>query len=1033
MSEPQPICQDNLLDSLLGDFLDESDQLLTQLNKNLLRLDEWARSLADDHHDRPDPELLNEMFRAAHSLKGLSAMLGLTDINTLTHKIENVFDAARSHQLAVNADVVDLVFLGIDHLTALVELLKNPDGEMVDCKAVLEGIRQLLRSAGAERQPGSQAPAELTAAEQALPGSLAEAWRDVPDPLEDVRDEEDISEKYVAIFIDETERSLDELSEILLALEGGDDARALSKLLVTSHRIKGSAASIGLNRAAKLAHLMEDLLQCLVEDDDALSGEAADALLGCTDALRQFVKLLRQGSTESGHFSDAARKLLACRAPARLAGLRERLDGVVAEIRARAGAAGVGALSMAAGVAAETIERIAAGEDAELAALRLLAAHFDSAEEQPGAAAEDDQEQSRVEAASAAGPTFAGEVRFEADLPAAGLKALLIHEKLSKLGRVVHCDPPAGKLDQIDRLERFRFRVATDQPAEKLLGVVRLSGVREAQVEPYGARAPAAAADCGPADPASRQSAVERATSGPATGQASGPAAGEGSAAEAPPAKRDSRSSTPAEAPAPATSREARSAAAESANRPTETVRVDIDRLDELMNLAGQLVINKAQFTRIGEKLKAALSGNGLAQSLDRAFREVGKLSDAGGHRLDGQHPKEQGQHLHGQTLRIRNELELIRDEAQTINQARGCVKDLLETIHQFDRVSDAVQQAVMDTRMVPIGPLFSRFNRVVRDIARQSQKDIRLEIQGEKTELDKRMIDELSDPLIHLVRNSADHGIEPPEVREAAGKPRWGTVRLEAFHRGNSIVIRASDDGRGLDHERIVRKCVEKGILTEADAERMTPRQIQQMIWVPGMTTAEKVTGVSGRGMGMDIVKSKIEALNGVVDIESVAGRGTTMTIRLPVTLAILPSLMVDIGGDVFAMPMEAVTEIVSVGHDQLSTVHGRPMATVRGRVVSLVRLGEMVRFHRAGRNSDASGRRETTLVIVGEAGRELGLAVDRVIGEEDIVIKSIAENYKNVGGIAGASILGDGRVSLILDIPALIEMVAKTTATAS
>ena len=433
---------------------------------------------------------------------------------------------------------------------------------------------------------------------------------------------------------------------------------------------------------------------------------------------------------------------------------------------------------------------------------------------------------------------------------------------------------------------------------------------------------------------------------------------------------------------------------------------------------------------RCPEKLKAALSGKQSSQSLSRAFRELDKMSDANAMRVDGKHLQAQVQQFHAQARRIQSELEPVLGEVQAVGRARESVKDLLETIHQFDRVSNAVQQAVMDTRMVPIGPLFTRFNRVVRDIAREKGKEIRLEIRGDKTELDKRMIDELSDPLTHMVRNSADHGIEAPDEREAAGKPRRGTVTLEAFHRGNSIVVRVSDDGKGLDTDRIVRKCVEKGILTEADAEKMAPRQVHQMIWEPGMSTAEKVTGVSGRGMGMDIVKSKIEGLNGSVDIESAPGRGTTMTIRLPVTLAILPSLMVEIDGDVFAMPMEAVTEIVSVAQDQTSTVHGRKMATVRGRVISQVKLGDTLSFHRGGRACEAAASQETTLVIVGERGQEIGLAVDHVIGEEDVVIKSIAENYRNVSGIAGASILGDGRVSLILDVPALIEMVAKKAA---
>ena len=320
-------------------------------------------------------------------------------------------------------------------------------------------------------------------------------------------------------------------------------------------------------------------------------------------------------------------------------------------------------------------------------------------------------------------------------------------------------------------------------------------------------------------------------------------------------------------------------------------------------------------------------------------------------------------------------------------------------------------------------------FKRTVRDITHATAKQARLEIRGENTELDKRMIDELGDPLVHLVRNSVDHGIEPPDVREAAGKPREGTVTLDAFHRGSSIVIEVRDDGKGLDAERILRKCLEKGLVSKADAEKMTPQQIYQKIWEPGLSTAETVTEVSGRGMGMDIVKSKIEELSGTVEINSVAGQGTTITIKLPLTLAILPSLLVEIRGDVFAIPLEAVVEIVSVAQQEVNSVQGRQMARVRERVISLFRLGEVLSFH--GREEEtACQAAETTLVIVGEAGREVGLAVDRVIGEEEVVIKSIAENFTNVLGIAGASILGDGRVSLILDIAGLVEILFKQAA---
>jgi two-component system chemotaxis sensor kinase CheA len=312
----------------------------------------------------------------------------------------------------------------------------------------------------------------------------------------------------------------------------------------------------------------------------------------------------------------------------------------------------------------------------------------------------------------------------------------------------------------------------------------------------------------------------------------------------------------------------------------------------------------------------------------------------------------------------------------------------------------------------------------VIRDITRGNGKDINLVIHGEKTELDKRMIDELGDPLIHMVRNSADHGIELPEERQAKGKPRQGTITLDAFHRGNSILIQVIDDGRGLDAQRIRRKAVEKGVLSEADAEKLSPHQVYQLVWEPGFTTAEQVTEISGRGMGMDIVRSKIEQLSGTVELSSAPEAGMTLTIKLPLTLAILPSLLAVIDGDVFAFPVEAVSEIVRIERGQLSTVLGAPTAQVRGRVVSVVNLADLVAWNSGARRGTPHDQDDTTLVIIHNEGSEIGLIVDRLLGEQDVVIKSLAENYRNLYGIAGASILGDGRVSLILDTAALIEM---------
>lgn len=830
----------DMLDAMLGDFLDESDQLLAQLNKNLLQLDEWVQSLNDGDRQRCDENLLNDMFRSAHSLKGLSAMLGLTEINHLTHKIENVFDAARHDQLPVTREVTELVFMGLDHVTALIGLLKEPGGEPVDCSAVLDSIHRVLQAAGAEKKQATQADAEralaATAAEAAA-AAASDAARP-RDPMGEIEDEKDIPDNYLSMFVDEADASLDELTAGLLALENRGNPCDVKRLVGSAHKIKGSAASVGLNRAAKLAHLMEDGLEKIIATGASLLPQMNDVLLKCTDGLRRHVADLRGGNHASGYLGPLAAEL------------------------------------------ATAILAYGGGTADDPAAL---------------------------------------------ESPAAGRENL----------------PPAN--------------------------------------------------DAG----ASRPSA------------------------------------------------EANPRACTAAPRPAETVRVDTERLDQLMDLAGQLVINKAQFSQIGDRLKPVMESMQAVRALDEISAELDKLNFAGTVRVDGAHLANEVESMRAAVRRLRGGLGPIRHAVQTLGRARDSVRELFEAIHQLDRVSDGIQKGVMDIRMVPIGPLFARFNRVVRDISRAGGKQIRLEILGEKTELDKRMIDELGDPLVHLVRNSADHGIEAPDEREAAGKPRQGAVTLEAYHRGNSIVIEVRDDGKGLDADRILRKAVDKGLVTEADGARLTPPQIYQLIWKPGLSTAEKITDVSGRGMGMDIVKTKIDELSGTVEIASERGKGTTIRIKLPLTLAILPSLMVDIAGDFFAVPMEAVTEIVSFARNQVRTVRGRPVATVRGRVISVVELDELLTFHSGeqgagSREQDCvlSAARsalptETTLVIVHDESREIGLAVDRVIGEEDVVIKSIAENYKNVPGVAGASILGNGRVALILDVPALISAPARSSVT--
>lgn len=1000
---------DESYDTLLADFLDESQQLLDRLNESLLQLDERGRGEEPWQHG--GEELLNEMFRSAHSLKGLSAMLSLGDINRLTHGMENVFDAARRDQLRIDGDVVDLMFQAVDRLLGLIEALKEPDAEPVECESVMERIRGMLHSAGVDCSQTSQEDAERAlrqAATEALaaspgqedgpgvgggsgipPGGLEASSESPPhggpphlgpsltspkeeppgepaeDCFRDLQDEPEAPAKYLSIFVDETEMCLDSLTETLLAWEEERGPETIEKLLITTHRIKGSAAAVGRNRPAKLAHLMEDLLQRLAAAGETLSPKIVDAMLMCADGLRSCIERLKRGESGPDQFADLARRLLqaqAAEAP-RPTGGQAAADGSREKPEATAVPQECGA---SAGLPARLRERVAA------------------ASPDPDA-------------------TLVGRVRFEPNLLLVGLKARLIHEKLCNLGEVCWFDPPAEKLDELEQLDEVCFGVSCEHPAKTVGGELRIGGVREVTIEPLGpspGRDPAG----GDAAEAASPEAPSSGSGMPATVEESGPAA--------PPDGRQ------------------KAGPADGGGKPAETLRVDIERLDRLMSLAGQLVINKARLAQIGEGLKSTLVGQQSSRVLEGVFGVLAGMA-LGQQGADSEKSlRAEVEYLRSQARRVQHELEGVRHDMEAVARARSSVHDLLEATHHLDRVCGGIQQSVMQTRMVPIGPLFARFKRVIRDVTRNNGKEIRLVIRGKQTELDKRMIDELGDPLIHMVRNAADHGIELPEVRQAAGKTRWGTVTLDAFHRGNSIIIRVGDNGKGLDPDTICRKAIEKGLLSRADAERMTRQQVFQLIWEPGLSTAEKVTEVSGRGMGMDIVKSKIEELHGTVDLESEPGQGTTLIVKLPLTLAILPSLMAEIMGDMYALPLESVVEIVRVSRGQLATVHGKCTARVRGRTVSTVGLEEI--FHERGCRPEEPAEDEVDLVVLEEAGGEIALFVDRVLGKQDIVIKSLAENYREVPGIAGASILGDGRVSLILDPATLIEMCSGKTATA-
>jgi len=373
---------------------------------------------------------------------------------------------------------------------------------------------------------------------------------------------------------------------------------------------------------------------------------------------------------------------------------------------------------------------------------------------------------------------------------------------------------------------------------------------------------------------------------------------------------------------------------------------------------------------------------------------------------------------------------ELVITQAMLTQQASALdpvqFEKLLHGLSQLDRNTRMLQEAVMATRMLPMEAVFSRFPRVVRDLAAKLNKQVRLVTVGEQTELDKSVIEKITDPLNHLVRNSLDHGLELPDARIAAGKDATGTIRLSASHAGGHIVIEVADDGRGLDRARIVAKAQANGLITAAQAETMPDNDVWQLIFSPGFSTAEKVTDVSGRGVGMDVVKKNIQALGGQVELSSEAGRGSRTLIRLPLTLAILDGMTVAVAGETFVLPLNAVVESMQPSPDQVRTVAGEgQVVRVRNEYVPMVALWRLFRL-----DSQVRDAHNGILVLLESEGRKVALLVDELVGQQQVVIKNLEANYKRVPCISGATIMGDGHVALILDVGELVRSTVQAAA---
>ena len=880
---------------IFADFIIESKEHLETIEPNLLELEKAPENLA----------LLNEIFRPMHSLKGASGFLGLNRINVLAHRAENVLDELRKGSMAVNSEIMDIILSATDALRQMIESLEanatEGDVETESIIARLDGIMAgEMPTAASAAAPAPAAPAP---AAQAAPTPVASASAGAVNPSDWMASRPllpaytltSFGQDHLKDFIDEARENITNISDGLLMLERnpGNQAEIVNDTFRFFHNIKGNSGIIGYQEVNKLTHEAETLLNQVRKGEMPVSSGLVDLLLLVSDALDKLFARIDIASAQVTPF-DASELL---------AKLQQATAGGPIELPA--GLGNDAAPAPASAPAAPAVVSGAANSDVE-SFKETVAQQFAGIK-------------SALDGLKANGSDTA-----LADALYRSLDTIKNSAGHLGLGEIkVYAKRTAGIVEQ-GRKTNMDFSVMVDL-LEQECGIIddmvkqALKGLASAPV------APAAA----PAAQAAPQAAA------PATPKAEAPKAG--------PAK-------PTASPAAASKAPAKD---ESSSKSSSTIRVDHEKLDHLMQLIGELIINRNRYTMIAREL-----------------------------------------------------------ETQEKVDVTKVAQDLAETTYSMGRISDDLQDTIMKVRMLPVSSVFSRFPRLVRDLSRKSGKEVELVTEGEETELDKSVVEAIGDPLVHLIRNSVDHGIEDAETRKAAGKNPIGKVYLRAYHRGNSVAIEIEDDGKGIDPKKMREVAVKKGIATQEEVNALDDREAVELIFAPGFSGAEKVTDISGRGVGMDVVRTNIKNLKGTVNIATEVGKGSTFTLMLPLTLAIIDALMVNVDGATYAIPLDAVSETTKIESERLTDVKGRKAVTLRGEVLGIVSLAELL-----GLKSNMDEQEVLSVVIIQDNDRHLGLVVDRLLERQEVVIKPLGAYLGDVKGISGATIMGDGSVILIMD----------------
>lgn len=889
--------------SLLQDFIAETGEHLEELEANLLQLET----------DPDNRDILNDIFRAMHTIKGSSEYLGMEKIARLSHKLENLLEMLRQGELTLDRVLIDTLIEARDRIAGLIDDLERTQSEATEVEDVIERIEQLSRTSGEEGEQSGYSAGHDQKSETTHDESLPAPSSHTPEEVETY--EEDADQELFEIFIQQLQEKLHNLASITQELTGAQNpGQVLDDIRECIDSLKSSANYMGYE---KLIRVYESWTNAIGEFRATLTadGEAAslqefirtDMQAHIDQIRRRFPQIKNMEALSGKPPAPAAAPKLPEDLPAQtdLLEMENLMDELLSE--------GDGAHQ----------DLFPDMEDAEFPEEECSLFEDDESpgllpDETSAAGVSEDQELSKM-LSQALDASIGAPLGPKSDDFQSQMETQLFSQCTYESPDAITEESSSGEGEFLEEAKSaITANKATDIKADEAL-----ADRRENKTDPM-------------------------------SGQA------------LPPVEEDvARQEAPALQQAKANANKQRMI--------KQSVRVDARKIDALMNQVGELVVSRAWFSQLFNEM----------QELQQYLKQTARL------------------------------------DQKEMKQVRNLTFRLSEATVGLGRVANDLQEGVMKVRMLPIAQLFNRYPRLVRDLVQDTGKQVQLEIKGEDTELDKMIIEEISDPLIHIIRNAVDHGIETAELRKKHGKPEVGTMRLEAYHESNHVVIEILDDGKGIDPDQIKTAALDKDLTSAKELDRMAPREILGLIMKPGFSTAQQVTHTSGRGVGMDVVKRNVENLNGTIEIDSEVGVGTRFRIKIPLTLAIIHALLVRVGSELFTIPLATVEETLRIDNHDTSTIEGVEVIHLRDRTLPLVRLSDVFKI-----TPNAPDIRRSFVVIVSTGMRRVGLLVDALIGQEEVVIKPLVDYLQENSGFSGATVLGDGRISLILDVYELVNI---------